>query len=45
MKLKISRKKKKRMEIDTKVLNKSADKYADKADNTGRFRWLPSQAV
>jgi hypothetical protein len=38
-------KKNKIMENDIKVLNKSAEKYADKADNTGRFRLLPSQTV
>ena len=31
------------MENDIKVLSNSAEKYADKADNTGRFRLLPSQ--
>ena len=30
------KKKKKRMENDTKVLNKSADEYADKTENTGK---------
>ena len=38
-------KKNKIMENDIKVLYKSAEKYADKADNTGRFRLLPSQTV
>jgi hypothetical protein len=33
------------MENDIKVLNKSAEKYADRADNTGRFRLLPGQTV
>jgi hypothetical protein len=33
------------MENDTKVLNKSAEQYADKGDKTGRFRLLPSQTV
>ena len=31
------KKKNKIMENDIKVLNKSAEKYADKADNTGKF--------
>ena len=38
-------KKNKIMENDIKVLYKSAEKYADKADNAGRFRLLPSQTV
>jgi hypothetical protein len=38
-------KKNKIMENDIKVLYKSAEKYADKADNTSRFRLLPSQTV
>ena len=29
------------MENDTKVLNKSAEQYADKGDKTGTFRLLP----
>ena len=33
-------KKNKIMENDIKVLYKSGEKYADKADNTGRFRQL-----